>query len=573
MKPFDPRLLRYARAARGVLFIGAGLGLLRTGAVLAWSWCLAQAITAAALPFMDGIPGVRGRIDEGAFAQDQVPWLVAGALAAVLVRSAASWGMDVVAARGAVAVKAQLRAAALDALDRRSPQRDGGASDAELATVLGRGLDALDGYFSGYIPQLILTAAATPILILAVLLADPLSGLIVVVVFPVIPVFMILIGLATQTVQDRQWDQLQRLSSSFVDVVAGLATLRIFGRERRQVARIARETDEYRSRTMTVLRVTFLSGFVLDLAGTFSIALVAVTVGTRLVSGEFPLGLGLFVLLLLPETFVPIRQVGSAFHASTEGLAAATRVFDIIEDDGDVARVRATTPAEPAAARAGSETDAGRGVRFDAVSVARGGRRVVGPVSFSVAPGEVVALVGPSGAGKSTLLAALLGFTAPIRGTITAPDRLAWAGQRPGLLHGTIAENVALGADAIDHDLVRSALADVDLADLDTAFELGAGGTGVSGGQAQRIAVARALYRARALDCGALVLDEPSSALDSESEARIGLIARAEAVAGRAVLLVTHRAALQASVDRVVQIVPAAAEAPGTETSVSEVSR
>ncbi|WP_053388261.1 thiol reductant ABC exporter subunit CydD [Leucobacter japonicus] len=572
MKPFDPRLLRYARAARGVLLIGAGLGLLRTGAVLAWSWCLAQAITAAALPFMDGIPGVRGRIDEGAFAPDQVPWLVAGALAAVLVRSAASWGMDVVAARGAVAVKAQLRAAALDALDRRTPQRDGGASDAELATVLGRGLDALDGYFSGYIPQLILTGAATPILILAVLLADPLSGLIVVVVFPVIPVFMILIGLATQTVQDRQWDQLQRLSSSFVDVVAGLATLRIFGRERRQVARIARETDEYRSRTMTVLRVTFLSGFVLDLAGTFSIALVAVTVGTRLVSGEFPLGLGLFVLLLLPETFVPIRQVGSAFHASTEGLAAATRVFDIIEDDGDAARVRSATAAAPAAAGAGADAEAVRGVRFDAVSVARGGRRVVGPVSFDVAPGEVVALVGPSGAGKSTLLAALLGFTAPIRGTITAPERLAWAGQRPGLLHGTIADNVALGADSIDHELVRSALADVDLADLDTAFELGAGGTGVSGGQAQRIAVARALYRARVLDCGALVLDEPSSALDAASEARIGMIARAEADAGRAVLLVTHRAALQATADRVVQVVPAAAEAPGTETSVSEVA-
>src|SRR5690606_24342223 len=140
------------------------------------------------------------------------------------------------------------------------------------------------------------------------------------IVFPVIPVFMILIGLATQAVQDRQWAQLQRLSSSFLDAVSGLATLKIFGREGRQSARIARETEEYRTRTMKVLRITFLSGFVLDLAGTFSIALVAVTVGTRLVDGAFPLALGLFVLLLLPEVFIPIRQVGAAFHASTEGL-------------------------------------------------------------------------------------------------------------------------------------------------------------------------------------------------------------------------------------------------------------
>ncbi|WP_200329164.1 thiol reductant ABC exporter subunit CydD [Leucobacter sp. L43] len=554
MKPFDPRLLRYARAARGVLIIGAGLGLLRTCAVLAWAWCLAQAVTAAALPVMDGIPGVRGRIDEGAFDTGQLPWLMLGALVAVCVRSIAGWGMDAVAARGAVRVKAQLRAAALDALDARSPQRDDGPGDAELATSLGRGLDALDGYFSGYIPQLLLTGVATPILILAVLLADPLSGLIVVVVFPIIPVFMILIGLATQAVQDRQWEQLQRLSSSFLDVVAGLATLRIFGRQGRQVARITRETDEYRSRTMSVLRVTFLSGFVLDLAGTFSIALVAVTVGTRLVSGEFPLGLGLFVLLLLPETFVPIRQVGAAFHASTEGLAAASRVFAIIEAADS--RPNGAASPEGGDARDARRSADGRqpGLSFDAVSVVRGGRRVVGPVSFDVAPGEMVAMSGPSGAGKSTLVAVLLGFVEPIRGRIVAPGALAWSGQRPGLLHGSIAENVALGSDEPDRALARRALDAVGLEHLDLGLELGVAGAGVSGGQAQRIAVARALYRAWRLDCGALVLDEPSSALDSSSEALVCAALRAEADAGRAVLVVSHREAVHRAADRVVRI-------------------
>ena len=556
MKPFDPRLLRYARAARGVLLIGAGLGLLRTCAVLAWSWCLANAITTVALPVLDGIPGVRGRIDESAYDASQLTWLMLGALVAVCLRSLAGWGMDVVAARGAVRVKAQLRAAALDALDAGTPQREAGPSDAELATSLGRGLDALDGYFSGYIPQLLLTGVATPILILAVLLTDPLSGLIVVVVFPIIPVFMILIGLATQAVQDRQWEQLQRLSSSFLDVVAGLATLRIFGRQRRQVARISRETDEYRSRTMGVLRVTFLSGFVLDLAGTFSIALVAVTVGTRLVSGEFPLGLGLFVLLLLPETFVPIRQVGAAFHASTEGLAAAARVFDIIESaDGARGRAGQTIGGGPAGE---ADASAGRaGLVFDGVSVARGGRRVVGPISFEAARGEMVAMSGPSGAGKSTLIATLLGFVDPIRGRVFAPDRIAWAGQRPGLLHGTIAENVALGASDPDAALVRRALDAVGLDDLDVEAELGVAGAGVSGGQAQRIAVARALYRAWDLDCAALVLDEPSSALDAESEAVVCAALRREADAGRAVLVVSHREAVHRAADRVVRVAAA----------------
>lgn len=323
MKPLDPRLLRYARTARTVLSAGGLLGVLRTLAVIAWCWCLANAITTLVLPVLGGMGGAAGRVSEGAYSADAVPWLIAGGLAALLIRSASSWGMDVLAARGAVKVKTELRAAALDAIDTRSPEVLASDSDAHSATVLGRGLDALDGYFSSYLPQLILTVCATPLLVLAVLLADPMSGIVVMIVFPIIPVFMVLIGLATRSVQQKQWEQLQHLSRAFLDVVEGLTTLKIFRREARQVRRITRETGEYRKRTMQVLRVTFLSGFVLDLAGTFSIALVAVTVGTRLVSGEFPLGLGLFVLLVLPEAFMPIRAVGAAFHSSTEGLEAA----------------------------------------------------------------------------------------------------------------------------------------------------------------------------------------------------------------------------------------------------------
>lgn len=560
MKPLDPRLLRTARAARSVLVIGAILGVVRTLAVVAWCWFLAQAITAVALPAL-GIPGGAsgaegGRVAEGSSPISDLPLLVLAAAIALVVRTVAGLAMDRLAARGAVLAKSQLRAAALDAIDGRSPLATGGRSDADRAVALGRGLDALDGYFSGYLPQLVLAGCATPILVLAVLLADPVSGVTVLIVFPVIPIFMILIGLATQRVQDRQWTQLNRLSRSFLDAVEGLPTLKIFRREGRQSERIARETGEYRSRTMQVLRVTFLSGFVLDLAGTFSIALVAVTVGTRLVSGGFPLGLGLFVLLLLPETFAPIRQVGAAYHASAEGLAAVGAVFRLI--DGPTGTADATQTDASGAAHADASTrgprDRARGISFDEVVVHRGGQRIVGPVSFAVAPGEVVALAGPSGAGKSSLVAALLGFLEPSAGGAAHSGELAWSGQRPDLLRGTVAENLALGSNGIDDDRAARVLDRVGLSAIDPQTRLGADGSGLSGGQAQRVAVARALYRADELGAHALVFDEPSSALDTENEARLARALRAEAEAGRAVLVISHRQALLESADRIVRI-------------------
>ena len=548
MKPLDPRLLRYARAARRVLGIGALLGVVRTVAIIAWCWFLAQAIAGLVLPVLGGAGGATGRVAEAAPPVAAAPMLLLAAVAALVVRSLASWGMDALAARGAVRAKAELRTAALDALDRRSPEWLASRPDAGPATALGRGLDALDGYFSGYLPQLILTVCATPILVLVVLLVDPLSGITVILVFPVIPLFMVLIGLATRAVQQRQWQQLSRLSRSFLDVVEGLATLKIYRRESRQQQRIAHETAEYRTRTMQVLRVTFLSGFVLDLAGTFSIALVAVTVGTRLVNGEFPLALGLFVLLLLPEVFIPIRQVGAAFHSSTEGLAAAADVFALIEDPDEVA------PSRQSEKGADATGTGSRGIRVDAITLQRGGRHTVGPITFAVDPGEFLALAGPSGAGKSSVLAALLGFVRPFEGELTGPRSFAWSGQRPGLLQGSVALNVALGDRRGDAVLVRRALDAVGLTALSADTVLGARGAGLSGGQAQRVAIARCLYRAWSIDAEAIMLDEPSSALDAESEALICSALRREADAGRAVLVVSHRPALLAAADRVVRM-------------------
>ena len=549
MKPLDPRLLRHASAARRVLALGGGFGLVRTLATVAWCWLLAHALTAALLPILGGAGGGAGRIGENAPDPGQLPWLIAGAAAAFTVRAAAGWAMDVTAARGAVRAKVQLRAAALDALDAAAQAPGARAAAADTTTVLGRGLDALDGYFSGYLPQLILTAIATPVLVAAIFAADPVSGVTVLIVFPIIPLFMVLIGLATKQVQDRQWAQLRRLSGSFLDAVEGLSTLKIFRREHRQAARIAREADDYRGRTMKVLRVTFLSGFVLDLAGTFSIALVAVTVGTRLVDGAFPLALGLFVLLLVPEAFIPIRQVGAAFHASTEGLAAVADVFDTMD-------TATRKLAQPASVILREERVAGStpALLLRDIVVTRGGHPVSRPVSLSVGPGEIVALSGPSGAGKSSLIAAILGFAGFASGTLERPATVSWVGQRPDLARGTVAHNVALGEATPDPELVQRALAAAQLAELAPDTELGALGAGLSGGQAQRVAIARGLYRVWARGATLLMLDEPTSALDADTEARVMRTLRAEADAGLAVLIVSHRPAVLAAADRVVSV-------------------
>lgn len=566
MKPLDPRLLRHAAAVRSVFALGGLLGLVRTLATIAWCWALAHAITAFALPVLGGLGADAGRISEGAPATSDAPQFVALATAAFVTRAVATWGMDVVAARGAVRAKEQLRSWALDALDGEA--RSAGAQgprSVRATTVLGRGLDALDGYFSNYLPQLILAVVATPVLVAAVLLADPVSGITVLIVFPVIPLFMILIGLATRTVQDRQWSLLRRLSGSFLDAVEGLSTLKIFRREHRQVDRITREADDYRVGTMKVLRVTFLSGFVLDLAGTFSIALVAVTIGTRLVDGAFPLTLGLFVLLLVPEAFIPIRQVGAAFHASTEGLAAAADVFELVEEANAQPRTggAVATGASSLGASAGAGAGAaGAGSRraapleFAGVTVRRGDRDVVGPVSFCANAGSVTAIAGPSGAGKSSLIAAAMGFAETTAGVVRLDGLVSWAGQQPELSRGTVAANVALGDVEPDLDTVRRALDNVRLGDIDASLELGALGSGISGGQAQRVALARALYRAWKRDASVLLLDEPTSALDTETEAVVCEAMRAEASAGRAVVVVSHRDAVLEAADTVVTVSP-----------------
>ena len=548
MRPLDPRLLRYAAAARSFLAIGALLGVVQTLCVVAVAWYASRAVVAV----VDG----RG-----------VPALaeaLVGLAIAVVVRSLVSWSLEAVAARTAAVVKSQLRRRVVRAVVDRGHEWLARRNSARLATLVGPGLDALDDYFAKYLPQLILTALSTPIIVGVMAASDWLSAVIVVATLPLIPVFMVLIGWTTRTAQARQWDRLAGLASAFLDAVNGLSTLKVFGRERRQVARIGRLTDEYRTQTMSVLRVSFLSGFALELAASLSVALVAVSIGIRLVDGSLALPVALFVLLLAPEAYLPLRQVGANYHAASDGVAASADVIELL-DEAEAVGPSPVVPTPASEVGVVAESDA---LVVSGLEVHRGGALALAATSFVAPVGRLVAVVGPSGAGKSSLLAALRGAV-PAEGAVVwrdagrapVPAEIAWSGQTAGLLSGTIAENVALG-EPLDPADVRRALDDVGGSDLDPAAVLGAGGRGLSGGQAQRVALARAIHRLRRRSGRLLLVDEPSSALDPVTEARLvaGLVAVARS--GVAVVVVTHRTAIRDAADAVVRIPAAASVEP-----------
>ncbi|MFJ3974627.1 thiol reductant ABC exporter subunit CydD [Streptomyces sp. NPDC090021] len=544
MKPIDPRLLRYARSTR--LFLGAvvALGLAGAGLVVGQAMLIAEIVVGA---FEQGLGGAALR----------TPLLL---LAAVAVgRALIAWLTELAAHRASAAVKSELRGRLLDRAAEIGPGRPGGQRTGSLVSLATRGVDALDDYFSRYLPQLGL-AVVVPVAVLArIVTEDWVSAAIIVVTLPLIPVFMVLIGMATQSRMDRQWRLLSRLSGHFLDVVAGLPTLKVFGRAKAQAESIRRITDDYRRATMRTLRIAFLSSFALELLATLSVALVAVTIGMRLVHGELDLYTGLVILILAPEAYLPLRQVGAQYHAAAEGLAAAEEIFEVLE-----------TPAAGPAGTAELPVGAPLRIEIDGVAVRYEGRLEDSPrpVSLTVAPGECVALTGPSGAGKSTLLQVLLGFVRPTAGRVRIAgvdlaelspehwrERIAWVPQRPHLFAGTVAENVRLARPGAGDDDVAAALKDAGAWEFVSALPrgaetlLGEGGMGLSAGQRQRLALARAFLADRPV----LLLDEPTAALDGETEAGIVDAVR-RLSAGRTVLLVVHRPALLAVADRVVRM-------------------
>jgi ATP-binding cassette, subfamily C, bacterial CydD len=530
-------VVRAPPAVPGVLVNGR---LLRYGPVRRYTVVLAASATVAAVLIVLQASFLASVLVHPAVAS------AAGAGAVLLVRLVHASAVGVVSARAAASVKARLRDEVLAA----SPA---GQRAGELATLVGRGIDGLDGFLTGYLPQVFL-AVAVPIAVLGRLaVADPVAAVTVAVTLPLIPIFGALIGWQTAARTRGQWSLLSRLGGHFLDAVIGLSTLRAFGRERAQIATVRAMAEQYRVATMRTLRLAFLSALVLELVATISVALVAVPVGLTLLHGGLTLTTALVVLLLAPEAYLPLRQLGTRFHASQEGLAAASSAFAAVDGARARARVGARVPSSF------------ESLVFDRVSVPY----AFPDLSFTVERGERVALTGPSGCGKSTALAVVLGFVPPASGRVLVNGvdlatldldawraQLAWVPQRPHLFATSVADNIRLGDPACpDVDVVDAAVAAgadgfIQALPAGYATALGERGTGLSSGQRQRVALARAWLR---VDASLLLLDEPTARLDPATEAAV-VAAGVRLVAGRTALLVAHRPALLAVADRVVPV-------------------
>ena len=527
---------------RRLLALDVALGLASALLVLAQATLLARIVTAAFT---------------GASLHDVTRDLVLLAVA-FAGRGLLAWGFEVAGRRAAASVLSELRLAVVERRLRDDPAALDGVEAGEVAASAVQGVEGLEAYFARYLPQLVL-ACVVPLAVLAWVTAiDPVTAAVMVVTLPPVPVFMWLIGRYTEERTRERWQALSALSGHFLDVVRGLPTLQAFNAGGAQAKVLEDVGERYRRTTTATLRVGFLSGSVLELAATLGVALVAVTVGVRLAGGSLGLQAGLTVLVLAPELYLPLRQLGAQFHASADGLAVAERMLELLERPPAVGSGGRLVPPSPRAAP----------VRFEAVSFAYPSRPepVLDRFEFELQPTETVALVGQSGAGKTTVARLLLRLAEPSSGRISVGGidlaecrtelwrrLVAWVPQQPTIFRGTVADNIRLGDERASDRAVRDAAALAGAArfvqELPSGYDtlVGDGGRPLSSGERRRIALARAFVR----DAPLVVLDEPTADLDRTSADVV-----AEAVerlrAGRTVLLIAHRPELVAHADRVV---------------------
>lgn len=534
--PIHEKLLSRARATRAYLVAGVLVGTLTAFLVVAQAGLLSRQV---AYVFdthrLDGLTATIG-------------WLLLVLAGRAVLRGINPW----LGQRAAALVKGQLRHEVAAARLGRpiDPKSDTGG----LVDLVTHGLDALDGYYSKYLPQLLLAVTVPLIVGVAILTRDWISLLVVVLTLPLIPLFMALIGWATERRMKKRWSVQAKLAHHFADLVAGLPTLQVFGRARAQAIGLQQIEGRNREETLGTLRISFLSSMALELLSTLSVAIIAVSIGLRTVAGEMDLQTGLFLLILAPEVYLPMRQVGAHYHDSSEGVAAAERAF------AEIDAPRVTSGSLPAPDPAVTPLH----VRGLSVTYPGASAPALEGLDLDVEPGEFVAVVGPSGGGKSTLLSVLMGFIRPSAGEVLLGDvpladvdlaawraRIGWVGQTPGLPEPTVGANVALGAPGASAEAIRAALARAGAEGLALDHPVRLGAEGLSDGERRRVGLARALLRLEHGGGTLLVLDEPTAGLDVDTEARVLASLRD----GRTTaLVVTHRPAVVAACDRVVTV-------------------
>ena len=544
MRPLDPRLMKWAQATRLFLIISVILGTATAIAIVVQAALLARIITDV--------------FQRGADVSD-VAQSTAGFAAVVAVRALLSYLQDWVSFRSSAKAKSQLRMAVLDHAVQLGPQYFDSKSSGGIAQLTGRGIDSLDAYFARYLPQLLLAVVVPVIVGTVILTQDLLAAAIVAFTLPLIPLFMVLVGWYTQHQVDNQWRILAVLSGYFLDVVAGLPTLKIFGRAKVQARNIRNVGDRYRKATMKVLRVSFLSSLVLELLATLSVAIVAVSIGLRLVGGSMDLQTALFVLILAPEAYLPLRMVGAQYHAAAEGISAAGELLDVLDTPIAKTASEVAPPSGPL------------GVSAVSVSCSYPGRNVVvlNELSCQIPEGQVTAVTGTSGSGKSTLLQLILGFIEPTAGAVeivagvgSRPvsdfdsevwlDRISWLPQEPVMLAGSVLSNIQLGAPAANIESVERTAHRVGLPPEILRQPLSDTGAGISAGQRRRVGLARVLLRSRPL----VLLDEPSASLDADTERIVVDVISELQREGRTVVVVAHRPALINLADHIIHLEP-----------------
>jgi ATP-binding cassette subfamily C protein CydCD len=461
-------------------------------------------------------------------------------------RAFLTWVNEISANTVAVKIKTDLRERLFNHILQLGPAYTRGQRTGELTTAAVEGIEALDAYYSQYLPQLVITALVPISILIVVFPIDLLSGVVMLVTSPLIPFFMIMIGRGAEIVTKRQYQTLSRLSAHFLDSLQGLTTLKLFGQSKAHAKNIAKVSNQFRDTTLGVLRITFLSALALELLATLSTAVIAVEIGFRLLYARMDFLEAFFILVLAPEFYLPLRMLGARFHAGMSGTTAAKRIYEILDTPVVSGQLSVDS---------GQSVEEVSSIAFTNVSYTYPGETTpaLDNIKFQINAGQHIALVGPSGAGKTTLANLLLGFVQPTSGTITinhgSPlttyhllSSIAWVPQKPYLFHDSISANIRLGKpDATDEEMIEAAKAAHLHEFIETLPEkyktvIGESGSRLSGGQAQRLALARAFLK----NAPILILDEPTSSLDPETESLLEESTR-RLMQGRTVITIAHR--------------------------------